>query len=114
MLIAVVELYIVRFWSTKKKPHSHFILYEVKMSTITDAISQDHRTIAGCYKWIGRANDVNTATRWHNQLIRALAQHLVAKEMVVHPAIEKNLGMKGKVITEKSLSDHEKVSLLIF
>jgi hemerythrin superfamily protein len=80
------------------------------MSTITETISRDHRSLAHYYKKILDAPDNNIAARWQNQFIRGLAQHLVAEELVVYPAFEKILGEKGRIIADKVRSGHQDVS----
>jgi hemerythrin superfamily protein len=80
------------------------------MPTITETISKDHRELANCYEKILDAPDNDIAARWQNQLVRGLAQHLVAEELVVYPAFEKILGEKGRIIANKVRSGHQVVS----
>jgi hemerythrin superfamily protein len=80
------------------------------MSTITDAIKKDHRELVEYYNNILHAPDDDTATRWQNQFTWELCRYLVAKELIVYPAFEKNLGEKGRIITDKNRSEHQRVS----
>ena len=82
------------------------------MSTITNAISRDHRELADYYKNILNAPDSDTSTRWQNQFTWALARHLVAEEFVLYPAFEKTLGERGRIIVDKERFEHEYVSYL--
>lgn len=81
------------------------------MASITNAISKDHRELVHDYEMVLNARDNDIATRWQNQFIWALARHLVAKEHILHPAFEKTLGERGRIIMDKDRSQHQGVSL---
>lgn len=84
------------------------------MSTITNAISRDHRELADYYKNILNAPDSDTSTRWQNQFTWALTRHLVAEEFVLYPAFEETLGERGRIIVDKEQFEHQCVSYLKF
>ncbi|KFZ16036.1 hypothetical protein V501_02432 [Pseudogymnoascus sp. VKM F-4519 (FW-2642)] len=77
------------------------------MSTITNAISRDHRELADYYKNILNAPDSDTSTRWQNQFTWALTRHLVAEEFVLYPAFEETLGERGRIIVDKEQFEHQ-------
>ena len=82
------------------------------MSTVTVAISRDHRELADYYKEILNAPDNDTATRWQNQFTWALARHLVAEELVLYPAFASILGERGRIIVDRGQFEHQDVSYL--
>jgi hypothetical protein len=82
------------------------------MSTVTVAISRDHREVANYYKEILNATDNDTATRWQNQFTWALTRHLVAEEIVLYPAFESILGERGRIIVDRGKFEHQDVSYL--
>ena len=79
------------------------------MSSISDAITKDHREIEECYNNILNATDADTQTKWQNQFTWELARHSVGEELVVYPALEKHLGQKGKELAEKDRNEHQVV-----
>jgi hemerythrin superfamily protein len=81
------------------------------MTTITEAVSADHREIAHCCHNILDATDIDTAGRWQNQLTLVLAQHLSAMELVVYPALEDISDQRGKIIAKEIRPQHQNVSL---
>lgn len=80
------------------------------MASISDAIKKDHREIEEYYNNILRASDDDSKTRWQNQFVWELARHSISEELVVYPAMEKNLGPKGKEMAEKDRAEHQIVS----
>ncbi|KFX93344.1 hypothetical protein O988_06862 [Pseudogymnoascus sp. VKM F-3808] len=77
------------------------------MSTVTVAISRDHRELADYYKKVLNAPDNDTATRWQNQFVWALTRHLVAEELVLYPAFEDILGERGRIIVDRGQLEHQ-------
>lgn len=61
------------------------------MNRITHTISADHRDLAQCYHRIIDAADEDEQTRHQNQFTWQLARHLVGEEVVLFPAMEKNI-----------------------
>jgi hemerythrin superfamily protein len=90
---------------------TEFFCLSHMMSSITDTVCKDHRDLANYYRKILTATDDDTASRWQNQFIWALARHLIAEELVVDPAFEKVLGERGIIIADKNRSEHQRVSL---
>jgi hypothetical protein len=80
------------------------------MSTVTVAVTRDHRDLADYYKKILDAPNNDTATRWQNQFIRALTRHLVAEELVLYPAFENIMAEKGRIIVDRGQFEHQVVS----
>ncbi|PON29879.1 hypothetical protein TGAM01_v201245 [Trichoderma gamsii] len=77
------------------------------MSTISDAITKDHREIEQYYnEVINNPNDHDHQTRYGNQFVWELARHSVGEELVVYPAMEKYLGQKGKDMAESDRKEH--------
>lgn len=79
------------------------------MATVSETITHDHREHQDYYNKIIDASDYDTKVRWQNQFTWELARHLVAEEIVVNPAIEKNVP-DGKAIAEKDRRQHRSVS----
>src|SRR5260221_14496289 len=75
-------------------------------SAISAAIKKDHRELEEYYENIINAADEDTATRWQNQFTWELARHSIAEELVVYPAMEKNLGEKGVQMANKDRKEH--------
>ena len=80
------------------------------MSTISEEVCKDHRSLAHDYNKILDSPDIDTATRWQNQFIWCLVRHLVAKEQVLFPAFEKHLAERGRFIIDKDRSQYHGVS----
>jgi hypothetical protein len=53
------------------------------------------------------ASDVDTKTRWANQLIWEVARHAVAEEIVVYPLMEKHLGQQGVELANGDRTEHQ-------
>ncbi|PQE19394.1 HHE domain-containing protein [Rutstroemia sp. NJR-2017a BBW] len=79
------------------------------MSTISDAIKQDHREINQYADNIRQAQDDDTRTRWQNQLTWELARHSIGEELVVYPAFAKHLGERGQQMADKDRAEHQTV-----
>jgi hypothetical protein len=80
------------------------------MSTITEAITKDHREIEEYYNEVVHSSDLEHQERFGNQFTWELARHSVAEELIVYPAFEKYLGDEGKVMAEKDRKEHHEVS----
>ncbi|KAK7177914.1 HHE domain-containing protein [Paraphaeosphaeria sporulosa] len=83
--------------------------YSAAMSTITDALTRDHREIERYYDETVNSTDQDHQQRFGNQFTWELARHSVAEELIVYPAFEKYLGAKGKDMAEKDRKEHHKV-----
>ncbi|KAI9832738.1 MAG: hypothetical protein M1826_001297 [Phylliscum demangeonii] len=79
------------------------------MSTVTEALTQDHREIEDAYNNIINATDDDTRVRWQNQFTWELARHSIGEELVVYPAFEKHLGEQGKLMASKDRDEHQVV-----
>lgn len=79
------------------------------MVRISEAITEDHRELESLYRTIVNSEDADEQTRFQNQFTWELAQHAVAEELVVHPAIEKVLP-DGKETTDRGRREHSTVS----
>ncbi|KAH7398028.1 hemerythrin HHE cation binding domain-containing protein [Cadophora sp. MPI-SDFR-AT-0126] len=79
------------------------------MSTITDAIKNDHREIKEYAENIRKATDNDSKTRWQNQFTWELARHSIAEELVVYPSFAKHLGAKGQAMADKDRDEHQSV-----
>jgi hypothetical protein len=90
---------------------TEFFCPSYMMSSITDAVCKDHRDLANYYRKILTATGDETATRWQNLFIWALARLLAAEELVVYPAFESVLGKRGRIIADKNRSQHQRVNL---
>lgn len=77
--------------------------------TISEALGDDHKYIDGCYEKIKSAPDLETKTRWRNQLTWTLARHAISEELTVYPAMEKHLGQEGIELTNEDRAQHQAV-----
>jgi hypothetical protein len=75
-----------------------------------DAIKHDHAELKDYYHKILDAKDSDTKARWQNQFTWELARHSTGEELVVYPAMERNMGDEGKQMADKDRSEHNKVS----
>ncbi|KAI4622145.1 hypothetical protein J4E83_004885 [Alternaria metachromatica] len=83
-------------------------------STISEAITKDHRKLETYYKEIiNNPDDIDHATRYGNQFTWELARHSVAEELLVYPAMEKYMGAKGKAHAELDRKQHHEVKILL-
>jgi hemerythrin superfamily protein len=80
------------------------------MTTISDAITHDHRELEQYYNEVINSNDHDHQQRYGNQFTWELARHSVGEELIVYPAFEKHLGAKGKEIADSDRSEHHHVS----
>ena len=78
---------------------------------VSDAIKTDHRELEDYYDKIIHATDDDTKTRWQSQFCWELARHSIAEELVVYPALERNLGAAGKERAEKDRAEHQSVNI---
>lgn len=82
------------------------------MSTISAAITKDHRELEEYYKEVvDNPNDHDHQQRFGNQFTWELARHSVGEELVVYPALEKYLGKEGKEMAESDRKEHHTVGL---
>ncbi|KAL9130376.1 MAG: hypothetical protein Q9217_001434 [Psora testacea] len=80
------------------------------MTTLSDAITKDHRELEDYYNTIMKAtDDKDTQTRYQNQFTWELARHSIGEELVVYPAMEKYMGADGKTKAEKDRQEHQSV-----
>lgn len=77
--------------------------------SVSAAIDNDHRYLNGCYDKIKNASDLETKTKWRNQLVWSLARHSISEELTVYPAFEKHLGNEGYAMAEEDRAQHQTV-----
>jgi len=78
------------------------------MSTISDAVIEDHQEMEEYYNEVINSKDPDHQQRYGNQFIWELARHAVAEELVVYPAMEKLLGAEGKKKADEDRAEHHK------
>jgi len=83
------------------------------MSTITEAITTDHRELEQYYNEVVQSSDLEHQERFGNQFTWELARHSVAEELIVYPAFELYLGHEGKAMAEKDRKEHHEVKVLL-
>jgi hemerythrin superfamily protein len=83
------------------------------MSTISDAITKDHRELEKYYNEVINSDDVDHQTRYGNQFTWELARHSVAEELLVYPAMERYIGKEGHDHAEKDRKQHHQVGLVL-
>jgi Hemerythrin HHE cation binding domain len=81
----------------------------VRVSTVSEAITSDHRELEKYYNEIVNSKDIDHQTRYGNQFVWELARHSVAEELIVYPAMEKYMGEEGKAHAEKDREHHHTV-----
>lgn len=69
----------------------HNCQFPRQMDRLTNCIRADHRDLALCYRRIVDAADEDEQTRHQNQFTWELARHLVGEELVLFPAMQKNV-----------------------
>jgi len=84
------------------------------MSTISAAITKDHRELEQYYnEIINNPNNHDHQQRFGNQFTWELARHSVGEELVVYPAFEKYLGKEGKEMAESDRKEHHAVKEML-
>jgi len=81
------------------------------LSTISEAITKDHRELEQYYNEIINSSSRDHQTRYQNQFTWELARHSVGEELVVYPAFEKYMGDKGVAMAESDRNEHHEVCL---
>lgn len=79
------------------------------MSSISEAIIQDHRDLERDYNEVLHAADLNHQERFGNQFTWELARHSTSEELVLYPAFEKFLP-DGKTLARDQRKEHHKAS----
>ena len=79
------------------------------MTTISEALGADHKTIDAYAANIQSAASLDDQTKWRNQFTWALARHAVSEELAVYPAMEKHLGPEGLELTNVDRQQHQAV-----
>ena len=79
------------------------------MSTISEAITQDHRELEKYYNEVVNSSDHDHQERFGNQFVWELARHSIGEELIVYPAFEKYIGKEGKEKADKDREEHHKV-----
>lgn len=88
--------------------------YEIRASVptpqvrITDAIKHEHDQLRSFYDKIINSTDPDEQTRFQNIFTWELARHSVGEELIVYPALEKNL-RDGEELAEKDRREHQGV-----
>ena len=80
------------------------------MATISQAVTNDHRELEHCYHQIINSTDHDHQERYGNQFTWELARHSAGEELVVYPAFEKHMGMRGHNMAEIDRKEHHHVS----
>ncbi|KAK6837851.1 hypothetical protein PG987_006132 [Apiospora arundinis] len=83
------------------------------LSTITDAITKDHRELREYYNEVILTRDADHRARYGNQFTWELARHSIAEELIVYPAMEKYMGAKGKQLADDDRAQHHRVKELL-
>jgi len=83
------------------------------MTTISEAITRDHREIKDYYNEVVGSSDVAHQTSYGNLLVWELARHSVGEELILYPAFEQYMGEKGKEMADKDREQHHEVKILL-
>ncbi|MCJ1258818.1 hypothetical protein MMC24_006652 [Lignoscripta atroalba] len=85
----------------------------IRKSTVSETIIHDHKELDEYINNILSAKDDDTKVRWQNQLTWELARHSIAEELVVYPAMEKNLP-GGKSMADKDREQHQTLKEVLY
>ncbi|OJD15809.1 hypothetical protein AJ78_03950 [Emergomyces pasteurianus Ep9510] len=78
------------------------------MVSISDSVKKDHNELKAFHNQIVSADNDIIKTRFQNQFVWELARHSVAEELLLYPALEKNLA-DGKERVDKDRRQHQKI-----
>lgn len=84
-----------------------------RMTTITEAITKDHRELEEYYNEVINSKNHDHQERFGNQFTWELARHSVGEELVVYPAFEKYMGPEGRVMADEDRREHHKVKEML-
>jgi len=82
-------------------------------TTISEAITKDHRELDQYYSEVVNSSDPDHQQRFGNQFTWELARHSVAEELIVYPAFERHMGAKGQAMAEDDRKQHHRVKELL-
>ncbi|THV91595.1 hemerythrin HHE cation binding domain protein, partial [Aureobasidium pullulans] len=83
------------------------------MQRVSELIKHDHAELRIYKNNILKGKDADEKVRWQNQFIWELARHSVAEELVVYPAMEKNIP-GGKDLADRDRTEHQRVKDLLY
>jgi len=58
---------------------------------------------------LSTANDADHRARYANQFTRELARHSIAEELIVYPAMENWIGLKGEQLADNERPQHNRL-----
>jgi hypothetical protein len=93
----------------KSLSHTRF----AAMTTISEAITKDHRELEEYYNEVINSTDHDHQQRFGNQFTWELARHSVGEELIVYPAFEKHLGEEGHRMAESDRKEHASAKQLL-
>ncbi|KAI1437582.1 hypothetical protein GGR50DRAFT_47605 [Xylaria sp. CBS 124048] len=73
---------------------------------ISNAIQEDHNQLRDYYNRVITSKNADEQERYGNALVWELARHSIAEELVVYPAIERELE-DGRLIADKDRDQHQ-------
>ena len=91
-------------WGTNKSDYRQ----QSPVVAIDELIRQDHEIIRKCHQLYKDCDDSRDKQKYANELIRQIAIHATAEEIIVYPALESRL-VRGKEVADQSLHDHLKI-----
>ncbi|KAF9071202.1 hypothetical protein BDP27DRAFT_1361990 [Rhodocollybia butyracea] len=78
------------------------------MSSLTDAIKEDHEEMYEYYdNYKKAAGDADAQARWSRQLTWEIARHAVGEEIVVYPLMEQHMGQEGIRLADEDREAHQ-------
>ena len=89
--------------------HTAAAMSSANETRVMEAIKHDHSELRDYYHKILDAKDADTKARWQNQFTWELARHSIGEELVVYPAMERNMGDEGKEMADRDRTEHNKV-----
>jgi len=77
---------------------------------VSQAIQEDHHQLKDYYNRVINSKDPDEQERYGNAFIWELTRHSIAEEIVVYPALERDIQGEGKGIADKDRAQHQDVS----
>ncbi|KAI0396290.1 hypothetical protein F5Y17DRAFT_420300 [Xylariaceae sp. FL0594] len=76
---------------------------------VSQAIQEDHKQLKDYYNRAVSSKDPDEQERYGNAFIWELARHSIAEEIVVYPAMERDVPGEGTSIADKDRAQHQEI-----
>ncbi|KAG2186158.1 hypothetical protein INT43_002596 [Umbelopsis isabellina] len=82
--------------------------------SIVTKVVEDHNTVKAFWSKFKKESDKTEREKLANQIIYEIAVHSHAEELVLYPAIERNLKEEGKKLVDESRAEHAEVKKKLY